>query len=146
MRNDLLARSWSALRRDGGLQHRWLRRRWLSSNADPAVKAQTRVEKITARLPKSLQKHTRPLINAPVTHITSFLILHELTAIIPLFGLAALFQYTQWLPPFTEYRWFRQYQEKFSNYLRRKGYLGAETTRRYRWFGEGEKGIRMGLS
>ena len=125
-----------------------LRRQCLSSSPiPPLTKSQSRITKITARLPKSLQRYTRPLLNAPVTHIASFLILHELTAIIPLFCLAAVFQYTQWLPPFTEYRLFREYQEKFGNYLKRKGYLGAhETRKRYKWFGRGDKGLQIGIS
>lgn len=117
-----------------------------SSNMDPVTKAQSRMWKLTARLPISLQRHTRPLLKAPVTHITSFLILHELTAIIPLFGLAAVFHYTQWLPPFTEYRWCREYQEKFGSYLKRKGYLGEETTGRYKWFGRGDKSVQLGIA
>ena len=118
-----------------------------SSPTPPFTKPQSRISKITARLPKRFQQYTRPLLNAPVTHITSFLILHELTAIIPLFGLAAIFQHTQWLPPFTEYQLFRKYQERFGRYLKRKGYLGAdETTRRYRWVGRGDKGLQIGIS
>lgn len=41
---------------------------------------------ILKRIPKFLQPYTTGFINAPVSHVTAFIILHEITAIIPLFG------------------------------------------------------------
>ncbi|KAI5296696.1 hypothetical protein KEM55_005729 [Ascosphaera atra] len=61
-------------------------------------KAFGRLEKFHARLPKWMQPFTKPLLGAPLTHVTSFFILHELTAILPLFGLAAAFHYSGWVP------------------------------------------------
>jgi hypothetical protein len=59
-----------------------------------------------------------------LSHITSFLLLHELTAIIPLFGLAATFHYTHWLPSwFAEGAWVLQGVERFGRYFRRKGWI-----------------------
>ncbi len=40
-----------------------------------------------------MQKYTRRLKDAPVSHVVAFLILHEITAVVPLFGLFGLFHY-----------------------------------------------------
>jgi hypothetical protein len=62
-----------------------------------------------------------------LTHITAFLLLHELTAIIPLFGLAATFHYTQWLPTwFAEGAWVLKGVELFGRYFRRKGWIRSD--------------------
>lgn len=50
--------------------------------------------KILKRVPRFLRPYTTQFIYAPVSHVTSFLILHELTAIVPLVGVwYALHQY-----------------------------------------------------
>ena len=107
-------------------------------------KTRSRIMRLTQRLPKFLQRYTAPLVHAPLTHITAFLILHELTAIVPLFGLAATFHYTHWVPTyFAEGKIFSGAVEKFGNYARKKGWLGHEKTRRYRWWSKGEGGTRL---
>ncbi|KAH7071170.1 hypothetical protein BKA63DRAFT_474690 [Paraphoma chrysanthemicola] len=84
----------------------------------------SRVDRINRRLPRFLHRYTSALANAPLSHITSFLILHELTAIIPLFGLAGYFHYTHWLPPwFAEGAWVLNGVERFGRYFRRKGWI-----------------------
>lgn len=89
--------------------------------------AQSRIERFNRRLPKFLHRYTNALANAPLSHITSFLILHELTAIIPLFGLAGFFHYTHWLPPwFAEGAWIASGVERFGRYFRRKGWIRSE--------------------
>lgn len=112
---------------------------------DASQKTRSRIVRITSRLPKFLQGYATPLISAPLTHISAFLILHELTAVIPLFGLAATFHYTNWMPPFiSEGKWVSDGIEKFGNYFRKKGWLGEEgKARRYRWWGRGEGGSRI---
>lgn len=102
------------------------------------------IERYNSRLPKFLRRYTTPLINAPVTHITAFLFLHEVTAVIPLFGFFGLFHYTHWLPPFvSEYKWFSGSVERAGGYLRKKGWLGEKgETRRHKWWGFGEIGVR----
>ncbi|KAK5137804.1 hypothetical protein LTR08_007376 [Meristemomyces frigidus] len=110
----------------------------------------SRIARLEARLPRFLHRYTTPLRTAPVSHITAFLILHELTAIVPLFGLAALFQYTNWLPPFlSEGKWVSDGIAKFGKYARRKGWIDdaeegdAKTTGRVGWWwGKGENGTR----
>ena len=126
---------------------RWnVRGRHSSNHAEPqaAQKQRSRAERITLRLPKFLQKYTVSLVNAPVAHITAFLILHELTAVVPLLGLAGLFHYSQWMPPYiSEGKWVSDGVEKFGTYFRKKGWLGHDASTRYRWWGRGEGSVRI---
>ncbi|KAI9807194.1 MAG: hypothetical protein M1825_005912 [Sarcosagium campestre] len=95
-------------------------------------------------VPRFLRRHAEPLRSAPITHVSAFLVLHELTAILPLFTLAATFHYTQWLPPFvSEWKWVSQGVEKFGRYFQRKGWLGQEERSRYKWWQRGEGGVRI---
>lgn len=97
------------------------------SIADSTASSQSRIDRFNRRLPRFLHKYTRALGNAPLTHITSFLILHELTAIIPLFGLAGYFHYTHWLPPwFAEGAWVASGVERFGRYFKRKGWIRSD--------------------
>lgn len=57
-----------------------------------------RLQALSDRSPRFLRRYINPLLTAPVTHATSFFVLHELTAIIPLFGLAGAFHYFEWVP------------------------------------------------
>lgn len=41
---------------------------------------------ILKRVPKFLRPYTTQFIHAPISHVTAFIILHELTAIVPLIG------------------------------------------------------------
>lgn len=92
---------------------------------EPAAKAQSRLDRTINRLPKFLQRYLTPIRHAPVSHVTSFLILHEITAVVPLLGLWATFHYTNWLPPyFSEGKWVHEGMEKFGRYFRRKGWFG----------------------
>ena len=111
---------------------------------DVSRKSRSRIERIMSRLPKFLQRYTVPLVNAPLTHVSAFLFLHELTAVIPLLGLAAVFHYTRWMPPYiSEGKWVSDGVEKFGNYFRRKGWLGHDQASRYKWWGRGEGGVRI---
>lgn len=114
-------------------------------NPEAIQKPRARLIRLTSRLPRFLQRYTTPLINAPLTHISAFLLLHELTAIVPLFTLTGIFHYTQWLPPYiSEGKWVSNGVEMFGSYFRRKGWLGDEDeARRYRWWGRGEGGVRV---
>lgn len=125
-------------------------RRRLSSTPphgpDPSFKkVHARFAQISARLPKFLQRYTNPLINAPLTHVISFLVMHEITAVVPLFVLFTTFHYTAWMPGFvSQGKWFNDGMQKFGNYFRKKGWLGQErTTRRYKWWDKGEGGVRI---
>ncbi|KAF7504784.1 hypothetical protein GJ744_001717 [Endocarpon pusillum] len=97
-----------------------------TSAPPPPTPQSDRIQRILRRTPKFLRPTLSALHNAPLTHITAFLILHELTAVIPLFGLVAAFHYFQWLPPFfAEGKWVVVGVEKFGNYFRRKGWIDA---------------------
>ncbi|KAH9882652.1 hypothetical protein J1614_000888 [Plenodomus biglobosus] len=101
--------------------------RYASSTPSTSPTASSRIARVNRRLPRFLHKYTVALSNAPLTHITSFLILHELSAIIPLFSLAAYFHYTHWLPPwFAEGAWVASGVERFGRYFRRKGWIRGE--------------------
>ncbi|KAA8915128.1 hypothetical protein TRICI_002737 [Trichomonascus ciferrii] len=58
---------------------------------------------IFKRLPKFLHKYAVNFINTPVSHVTSFLVLHELTAIVPLFGLWGVFHYLDYTPVMSDW-------------------------------------------
>ena len=131
-----------------------LERRRLSSQAS-APEVQPRLKRLNARLPRFLHRYTTPLLTAPVTHITSFLLLHEVTAVIPLFALAGLFHYSQWMPPFiSEGKWVADGVRKFGDWFRKKGWLGEVPTvgqdgqegkigRRGKWWDRGEGSVRV---
>jgi hypothetical protein len=61
-------------------------------------KAYSRLDRVLDRFPKPLRRYTDALKGAPVTHVVSFLVLHEITAIVPLVGLSCLFHWGNWLP------------------------------------------------
>ena len=83
-------------------------------------------------------------MNAPLTHISAFLLLHEITALVPLVGLATTFHYTKWVPPFVgEGKWVADGIEKYGNYLRKKGWLGVEDAKKDKWWGRREGGTRV---
>lgn len=58
---------------------------------------------IFKRLPKFLHKYAVNFINTPVSHVTSFLVLHELTAVVPLFGLWGAFHYLDYTPMMSDW-------------------------------------------
>lgn len=144
LRTMLPARLWSATRRNASsaIRH-WRHQSSASGPASPST-SQSRIDRINARLPRFLQRYTTPLRNAPVSHITAFLVLHEITAVVPLFGLAATFHYTEWLPPYiSEGKWVSDGVQKFGNYFRRKGWLGEEDGGREKWWGRSEGSVRI---
>lgn len=125
-------------------------RRFFSSNPDPVGpeaihKVRSRLLRLNSKLPSSLQRYTSSLIHAPLTHISAFLFLHELTAVVPLLSLTGIFHYAQWLPPYiSEGKWVSDGVEKFGGYFRRKGWLGnEEKARRYKWWDRGEGGLKV---
>lgn len=92
-----------------------------------SIASRSRMERFNRRMPKFLHKYTSALGHAPLSHITAFLLLHEITAIIPLFGLAGYFHYTHWLPPwFAEGAWVASGVERFGRYFKRKGWIRSD--------------------
>lgn len=106
-------------------------RRNLSSPPQPAPSSskvsQSRLRQLNDRLPRFLRAYTAPLLGAPVAHITSFLILHEFTAVLPLFGLVGAFHYGNWMPDLTsstgENNAFDEGAARFGRWLRKKGWV-----------------------
>ncbi|KAM0452315.1 hypothetical protein ACHAO4_005526 [Trichoderma viride] len=88
----------------------------------------SRLDRLTSKLPKRLQKYTNGLRNAPVSHVVSFMILHEITAIAPLFGLFSLFHYTNYIPiSYVTDHFGESLQggiERYERYFKRKGLFG----------------------
>ncbi|GJN85637.1 hypothetical protein PLIIFM63780_009206 [Purpureocillium lilacinum] len=107
------------------LPTRQVRQARLQSSQSPQA---SRIDRITSRLPKRLQKYTTGLRNAPLSHIISFLILHELTAIVPVVALFALFHYTTYVPISYMTEHFGEYVQggvaRFERYFSRKGWFG----------------------
>ena len=130
---------------------RVLRRRTFASKPPPlAERARARFQRLQRRLPRFVQPYTERVFNAPGSHVISFFILHEITAVVPLVGLAMLFHYAQWLPSyFSEGKWASAGFEKFGNYFRKKGWLGKHDeegvalARRGLWWKRGEGGMRL---
>lgn len=54
---------------------------------------------ILKRMPRFMLPYTKNFIHAPVSHVTAFLILHELSAIVPLVGIWYVFHKFQWSIP-----------------------------------------------
>ncbi|GAB7351036.1 hypothetical protein MBLNU459_g1520t1 [Dothideomycetes sp. NU459] len=110
----------------------------------------TRLDAISARLPPFLRAYLEPLRSAPLSHVSAFLILHELTAVVPLFGLAGLFHYTGWLPAgLGEAAWVRQGVARFERYAVRKGWVegnvaGSSSSEKQEVEGEGKDEDRGG--
>ncbi|KAK4137506.1 hypothetical protein BT67DRAFT_363388, partial [Trichocladium antarcticum] len=93
----------------------------------------SRIDRVLSRLPPRLRKYTARLRGAPVTHVAAFLVLHEVTAVVPLLGLFGLFHYTEHVPVaymLAHYGGYvREGVGRFERWFRRRG-----------WFGFGEGG------
>lgn len=95
----------------------------------PPGDSRSRLRMLNDRLPLFLRSYTTPLLEAPVTHVTSFLILHEITAILPLFGLAAAFHYGNWMPDLGSGASgvvFAEAVDRFGRWLRKKGWVSDD--------------------
>ena len=75
-----------------------------------------------------MQKYTRRLRDAPVSHVVAFLVLHEITAVVPLLGLFGLFHYTTFVPIDYAMEHYGTYvgegARRFEKYFTRKGWFG----------------------
>jgi len=115
----------------------------------PNTTTRGRIERLEARLPRFLRGFTTPLRDAPVSHITAFLVLHELTAVVPLFGLAAFFHYADWLPSqLTGNRYVEEGTRRFGKWLRKRGWITVAEEEEAEGGGRGEDlhgGVRVVL-
>ncbi|KAK8029977.1 hypothetical protein PG993_011268 [Apiospora rasikravindrae] len=108
-----------------------------STSSTAATAAQTektasRLDRILTRtsrwLPERLHAPLRGFRRAPVSHVAAFLVLHELTAIIPLFGLTGAFYYLDVVPVEWVFGWWAPYVQdegtKVLRYFKKKGWFG----------------------
>lgn len=110
-----------------------------------AASSRARLSRLNARLPPFLQSYTTPLLRAPTTHITSFLLLHELTAVIPLFGFAGLFYYSGWSPDWAgEWKGVDEGVQRFTRYFRRKGWISEQDEDDVKSQGQGAGDLETG--
>ena len=77
---------------------RWQPSRTFMSRAAKQVKDQVPSNMATRRFPKFMMKYAARIGGAPFSHLVSFLLIHELTAIIPLFGVWGAFYYLDYVP------------------------------------------------
>ena len=86
------------------------------------------LDRVAARLPPFLRRYIEPLRSAPLSHITSFLVLHEVTAVVPLFGLAGLLHYSSVDVPdyIKDSRWVQESTGRWERYARKKGWVVAD--------------------
>ncbi|KAH8702118.1 hypothetical protein BGW36DRAFT_372235 [Talaromyces proteolyticus] len=98
------------------------------TGAEVSTNARSRLQKFNDRLPAFLRGYTTPLLGAPATHITSFLVFHELTAVAPLFGLFGAFHYAGWMPTLTigEGGPFNEAVQRFGKWMTKKGWVDTE--------------------
>ncbi|KXL47490.1 hypothetical protein M433DRAFT_3282 [Acidomyces richmondensis BFW] len=125
---------------------RFTRRKPLLRHTYASSTSSSRIARLETRLPRFLQRYTTPLRRAPLSHVTAFLLLHELTAVLPLFGFAALFHYAGWLPSwFSEGVWVQQGIEIFGRWLRKRGWVGGQDQDEGsgKWWGKGEAGVKL---
>ncbi|KAI1340918.1 hypothetical protein F5Y15DRAFT_36179 [Xylariaceae sp. FL0016] len=93
---------------------------------------QTRLSSLLSRLrrflPSRLHASLSALRSAPLSHILSFLLLHELTAVLPLFGLTYAFHRLEIVPtawvagPWAA--WAEEGLRTYAGYFRKKGWFG----------------------
>lgn len=90
-----------------------------------------RASRIIDRLPRRLRPYASSLRRAPVSHVVAFLVLHEITAIVPLLALFSIFHYTSYTPvglvSSAAGLWGGDIGEtsaKFARYFARKGWFG----------------------
>ncbi|KAK4169080.1 hypothetical protein QBC43DRAFT_284338 [Cladorrhinum sp. PSN259] len=107
-------------------------RSYKPSNSAPQSKPTTtppdstslsRADRILSRLPGPLQKYATRLRGAPGTHVIAFLLLHEITAIVPVFALFGLFHYTEYVPIQNFGTDVKEGAARMIRYLEKKGWL-----------------------
>lgn len=108
-------------------QQRYNSSRPSHSHSQPSqpTPSQARITKLLNRLPRFLQPYTSGLRNAPFTHVSAFLILHEITAMVPLIILGMGFHYSGWLPGGLDEEKVLGYMNQFGSYFSKKGWFNV---------------------
>ncbi|KAI0405273.1 hypothetical protein F4802DRAFT_190875 [Xylaria palmicola] len=102
---------------------------------EPSPQQTRRIARILTRasrfLPQRLQASLRNLRSAPFSHVAAFLVLHEVTAVLPIFGLTYAFHALDWAPtgwvlgPWAA--WAEDGLRRWVPYFRRKQWFGLES-------------------
>ncbi|KAL2179071.1 uncharacterized protein P884DRAFT_257205 [Thermothelomyces heterothallicus CBS 202.75] len=101
-----------------------------STRAAAAAAATTRLTRLLSRLPRPLQRYASRLRGAPLTHVAAFLVLHEITAVVPLLALFGLFHYTDRAPVSSAWvvehcgAHVREGVGRFERWFAKKGWFG----------------------
>ncbi|GAW12508.1 hypothetical protein ANO14919_018780 [Xylariales sp. No.14919] len=105
-----------------------------SSNSTSTAPQTDRISRILTGasrfLPKRLQTPLQNLRSAPLSHVGAFLVLHEITAVLPIFGLTYAFYALDWVPtswvlgPFAA--WAEDGLKKYVPYFRKKHWFGLQ--------------------
>ncbi|KAH9909650.1 hypothetical protein F4778DRAFT_7976 [Xylariomycetidae sp. FL2044] len=103
-----------------------------SAAEQAAARQQTRLHGILDRtqrwLPQRLRTPFANLRSAPLSHVGAFLVLHEVTAVVPVVGLTYLFYVMDWVPtawvlgPWAA--WAEEGLRKYVGYFRKKRWFG----------------------
>jgi hypothetical protein len=88
----------------------------------------------TPKLPPKLKHYAQLFAGKPVSYFTSFMILHEITAMVPVAGLFWYIHSTEWTPPGVPKELVERKMESAKKWTTEWGFG--------RWF-EGDKGARM---
>ncbi|KAI0143724.1 hypothetical protein GGR57DRAFT_342736 [Xylariaceae sp. FL1272] len=110
-------------------------RRFQSTTPPPPPnppKANTLFSRLTSSrfIPNRLKSALTQLRSAPVSHVIAFLILHEITAILPIFGLTYFFYKMDWVPtswvlgPWAA--WAEDGVKRYVPYFRKKNWFGLQ--------------------
>lgn len=69
-----------------------------SSNPPQFTKQEAKYNKIIDRLPGPFKKYGQRLVNSPMSHVVSFLTIHEISAVVPFLGLWYAFHKLGFMP------------------------------------------------
>ncbi|OTA99914.1 hypothetical protein M426DRAFT_324725 [Hypoxylon sp. CI-4A] len=99
-----------------------------SPEARQTQRADAILNRTSRWVPRRLHPYLQRLRSAPFSHVAAFLVLHEATAIIPLFGLSYLFYSMDWVPtawvlgPWAA--WAEEGLSRYMRWFRKKGWFG----------------------
>ena len=101
-----------------------------ATTAQPSPPSPRALSRLMSRLPPRFRSLALHLRTAPGSHVVAFLALHEITAIVPLFGLFGAIHYAgkEWVPLAWAGTWLEpqldEGMKRFEKYFQRKGWFG----------------------
>lgn len=96
--------------------------RSVSSRAAQRVAVKNSQHKAAQHFPSFMSRYASRVKNAPVSNVTAFLILHELSAIVPLFGFWGIFYYYDYIPVGIPESWINSGKEYVQRLAKRNGW------------------------